>query len=53
MTHCVGKLPKRLIDMGGLTKKDRITQRIEITVAEQIDGDVKKWVRMAYDLDAD
>src|SRR5260370_15476827 len=52
LTHYKGKLPKRLIDTGGLAKKDRITHRIEITAAEQIDGDVKKWLKTAYDLDA-
>jgi hypothetical protein len=46
-----GKLPKRIIDTGGLAKKDRITHRIEITAAEQIDGEVKKWLKTAYDLD--
>ena len=29
------KVPKRLIDTGGLAKKDRITHRIEITSAER------------------
>jgi len=52
LTHYKGKLPKRLIDTGGLAKKDRITHRIEITAPEQIDGDVKKWLKTAYDLDA-
>jgi len=52
LTHYKGKLPKRLIDTGGLAKKDRITHRIEITAAEQIDGDVKKWLKTAYDLDS-
>jgi len=52
LTHYKGKLPKRIIDTGGLAKKDRITHCIEITVAEQIDGDVKKWLKTAYDLDA-
>ena len=47
-----GKLPKRLIDTGGLAKKDRITHRIEITEAGQIDDDVRKWVKTAYELDA-
>jgi len=32
-------------------KKDRIMHRIEITAAEQIDGEVKKWLKTAYDLD--
>jgi hypothetical protein len=47
-----GKLPKRIIDTGGLAKKDRITHRIELTSADEIDGDVKKWLKVAYDLDA-
>lgn len=46
-----GKLPKRLIDTGGLAKKDRITHRIELTRPDQIDAEVKKWLRAAYDLD--
>jgi len=51
LTHYKGKFPKRLIDTGGLAKKDRITHRIEITAPEQIDGEVKKWLKTAYDLD--
>jgi hypothetical protein len=51
LTHYNGKLPKRLIDTGGLAKKDRITHRIELTSASQIDGEVKKWLKTAYDLD--
>jgi hypothetical protein len=46
-----GKLPARLIDTGGLAKKDRITHRIELTSPAQIDADLKKWLRAAYDLD--
>ena len=51
LTDYKGKLPKRLIDTGGLAKKDRITHRIEITAAEQIDGEVRKWLKTAYNLD--
>jgi len=51
LTHYKGKLPKRIVDTGGLAKKDRITHRIEITAAEQIDDEVKKWLKTAYDLD--
>jgi hypothetical protein len=47
-----GKLSKRLIDTGGLAKKDRITHRIEITEARQIDDDLRKWLKTAYELDA-
>jgi hypothetical protein len=47
-----GKLPKRIIDTGGLAKKDRITHRIEITSVTEIDDDVKKWLKTAYELNA-
>lgn len=47
-----GKLPKRLIDTGGLAKKDRITHRIPITSLPEIDHEVKKWLKTAYDLDS-
>lgn len=52
LAHYKGKLPKRLIDTGGLAKKDRITHRIEIKSLSEIDSDVAKWLRIAYDLDA-
>jgi len=47
-----GKLPKRLIDTGGLAKKDRITHRMELKAVEEIDGDLQQWLKTAYDLDA-
>jgi hypothetical protein len=47
-----GNLPKRLIDTGGLAKKDRITHRIELKSSSEIDAEVKKWLKTAYDLDA-
>ncbi|HUJ93845.1 MAG TPA: DUF5655 domain-containing protein [Terriglobales bacterium] len=46
------KTPKRVIDTGGLAKKDRITHRIEIASLSDIDQDVKRWLKMAYELDA-
>lgn len=46
-----GKLPKRLIDTGGLAKKDRITHRIEVKATSDIDEEVKRWLKIAYDLD--
>jgi Domain of unknown function (DUF5655)/Domain of unknown function (DUF4287) len=46
-----GKLSKRLIDTGGLAKKDRITHRIELTSVDQIDADLSKWLKIAYALD--
>lgn len=45
------KVPKRLIDTGGLAKKDRITHRIEITSVKDIDAEVKKWIKTAYEMD--
>ena len=52
LAHYKGKLPKRLIDTGGLAKKDRITHRIELSSTQQIDAEVKKWLETAYELDA-
>jgi hypothetical protein len=43
---------ERLIDTGGLAKKDRITHRIEITSVDDVDAFVEKWLRRAYELDA-
>jgi len=45
------KVPKRLIDTGGFEKKDRITHRIEITSPKDIDAEVKKWIKIAYEMD--
>lgn len=42
----------RLVDTGGFAKKDRITHRIPITRREDIDGEVRRWLQAAYDLDA-
>jgi hypothetical protein len=42
----------RLIDTGGFAKKDRITHRIPITSAADIDAEVKRWLRVAYEGDA-
>jgi len=44
------KTPKRLIDTGGFEKKDRITRRIEITKASDMDDEVKRWSKIAYEL---
>ena len=42
----------RLIDTGGFAKKDRITHRIPISSMEDIDDDVKHWLKVDYDRDA-
>ena len=42
----------RLLDTGGFAKKDRITHRIPITSVDDIDDEVKHWLKVAYDRDA-
>jgi hypothetical protein len=46
------KTPKRLIDTGGLAKGDRITHRIPLSSIAEIDDEVKRLLKTAYDLDA-
>lgn len=46
-----GKLPARLIDTGGAAKKDRITHKLELAEVAQVDAEVARWLRVAYDLD--
>jgi uncharacterized protein DUF5655/uncharacterized protein DUF4287 len=45
------RVPKRLINTGGFAKKDRISHRIEITSLKDIDAEVKKWIKVAYEMD--
>jgi hypothetical protein len=45
------KTPKRLIDTGGYEKKDRITRRIEVRAVVEIDDEVKRWLKTAYEMD--
>ncbi|MCI0638693.1 MAG: DUF4287 domain-containing protein [Gemmataceae bacterium] len=45
------KATRRLIDTGGFEKKDRISHRIGITSVKEIDAEVKKWLKKAYDMD--
>ena len=47
------KAEGRLIDTGGYAKKDRITHRIPISVPADIDNEVKRWLRVAYEGDAE
>src|ERR1700683_1239942 len=44
------KTPNRLIDTGGYEKKDRITRRIEIKSMGDIDDEVKRWLKQAYEM---
>jgi hypothetical protein len=46
------KTPKRLIDTGGFQKKDRITRRIPIASVDEIDTEVERWLKAAYEMDA-
>jgi hypothetical protein len=41
-----------LIDTGGFAKKDRITRRIEISSLDDIDDEVRRWLKVAYEMDA-
>ncbi len=41
----------RLIDTGGFAKKDRITHRIPISSAADVDNEVQRWLRLAYEED--
>jgi hypothetical protein len=45
------KTPKRLVDTGGFTKKDRITHRLEVTSVDDIDDELKRWLKKAYEMD--
>jgi len=42
----------RLIDTGGFAKKDRITHRIEISAVKDIDAEVIRWLKLAYEREA-
>ena len=46
------KTPRRLIDTGGYDKKDRITRRIEVKSKANIDDELKRWLKSAYEMDA-
>jgi hypothetical protein len=43
----------RLLDTGGRARGDRITHRIAITCATDIDDEAKRWLRTAYNLAAE
>jgi hypothetical protein len=45
------KAAGRLIDTGGFAKKDRITHRIPIACEADIDQEVRRWLKAAYDRD--
>ncbi len=41
----------RLLDTGGFAKKDRISHRFEIVAIHDIDSEVKRWLKRAYEMD--
>jgi hypothetical protein len=45
------KTAKRLIDTGGYEKKDRITRKIEVRSKADIDDELKRWLKKAYEMD--
>ena len=45
------KATGRLIDTGGYAKKDRITHRIPLESVADIDNEVKRWLKIAYEED--
>jgi hypothetical protein len=45
------KVPKRLLDTGGMAKGDRITHRFAIEELSDIDDEVRRWLKTAYELD--
>jgi hypothetical protein len=52
LAHHKGRLRKRIVDTGGLAKKDSITHRIELKSSAEIDTEVERWLAAAYRLDA-
>jgi hypothetical protein len=46
------KTSKRVVDTGGFAKKDRITHKIPIATLDEVDDEVEKWLRAAYERDA-
>ena len=49
----LGALPGRgrLLETGGYAKKDRITHRVGIHSMDDIDAELRNWLRMAYERD--
>lgn len=42
----------RVVPTGGLEKGDRITHRIPLTSANEVDDEIGRWLRVAYELDS-
>jgi len=46
------KATGRLVDTGGFAKKNRITHRIPLASEAELDSDITRWLKAAYDKDA-
>ena len=46
------KATGKLLDTGGFAKKDRITHKMEVTKLDDLDDELKRWLKVAYDQDA-
>ncbi len=51
LKDCRRKLPHRIMDTGGLAKKDRITHRIALSHLNEVDDFVANWMSHAFSLD--
>lgn len=47
------KSSARLLDTGGLAKKDRITRKITLTTPSEVDAELKRWLKAAYAMDVE
>jgi hypothetical protein len=43
------KIPKRVIETGGLARGDRMTHQIAISALAEVDAEVERWLRVAYE----
>jgi len=49
---CEEEIPQRVQPTGGLEKGDRITHRIGLQGVDEVDDEVRRWLRAAYELGA-
>lgn len=45
------KPPRRVVDTAGLARNDRITHKIALSSVDDIDDQVRRWLKTAYELD--
>jgi len=51
ISECQGGPHVSRPNAGGFEKKDRITRRIEVRSKADIDDELKKWLKEAYEMD--